>query len=146
MAFEVPACNDFDNGLLRKILLSLPSISTGGGGGDVTGPAGAVDGNIAIFDGATGKIIEDSGVAISSITTGLQSGSQAIGAGVDTISVVFPVAFTAVPDVVVSISRPVAEGLIDVNIDEASITVAGFTASLGATTPTANFRLKWFAH
>lgn len=33
----------------------------GGGGGDVTGPASSVDGNIVVFDGLTGKILEDSG-------------------------------------------------------------------------------------
>jgi hypothetical protein len=32
-----------------------------GGGGDVVGPAGATDGHVALFDGATGKIIKDGG-------------------------------------------------------------------------------------
>lgn len=145
MPIEIPGCNDSERELLFKILLSLPEIVPSGGG-DVFGPGSSSNGDIAIFVGASGKIIADSGVNISDVTLGLQSGSQAIGAGVDTIAVVFPTPFTAVPDVVVSISRPVAEGLIDVNIDEASITVAGFTASLGATTPSANFRLKWMAH
>jgi len=76
----------------------------------------------------------------------VQSGSQAIGSGVDTISVVFPVAYSGVPDVVISISRPVAENLIQANIDEASITTTGFTASLSATTGTANYRIKWMAN
>lgn len=118
----------------------------GAAGGDVTGPAGAVDGDIVIFDGNTGTVIEDSGINISEITTGLQSGSQVIGAGVDTISVVFPTPFTSIPDVVATMSRPAAEPLVELNIDEASITVAGFTASLGAITPSANYRLKWMAH
>ncbi|WP_136617075.1 DUF2793 domain-containing protein [Mesorhizobium sp. 10.2.3] len=39
--------------------------SGGGGSGDVVGPAGAVNNNIALFDLATGKIIKDSGVALS---------------------------------------------------------------------------------
>lgn len=34
--------------------------------GDVAGPAGATDGNIASFDGATGKLLQDSGVGITS--------------------------------------------------------------------------------
>lgn len=146
MAIPTPNCNDGPNELLRKILLGLPEISGGGGTGDVVGPAGAVDGNIAIFDGVTGKLIEDSGINISQINTTLQSGSQNIGAAVDTISVVFPVAFVALPDVVLTISRPAAEDLIYVNIDDASLTVAGFTASLSATTGSANYKLKWFAN
>ena len=31
------------------------------GGGDVVGPAGAVDGHLAVFDTATGKLIKDGG-------------------------------------------------------------------------------------
>lgn len=42
----------------------------GGGSGDVVGPASSVDNNIATFDGATGKLIQDSGVAIASLVTG----------------------------------------------------------------------------
>lgn len=38
----------------------------GGAGGDVTGPAAAVDNNIAVFDGTTGKIIKDGGATIAS--------------------------------------------------------------------------------
>lgn len=37
---------------------------TGGGTGDVVGPAGATDGDIALFNGATGKIVKDSGITI----------------------------------------------------------------------------------
>ena len=44
-------------------------IPSGGGGGDVEGPASATDGNIATFDGTTGKLIKDSGVAVSSVIT-----------------------------------------------------------------------------
>lgn len=114
---------------------------------DVVGPAVAVDNDIALFDGATGKLIKDSGVLISSVVTNttLQSGSQAIGSGVDTISVVFGTVFASPPVVISTISRPSAEGIILVNIDEASITVAGFTASLTGLTGSANYRLKWMA-
>ena len=45
----------------------------GGGGGDVTGPAGAVDNNIATFDLDTGKIIKDSGVSITQVPVLLSS-------------------------------------------------------------------------
>jgi hypothetical protein len=41
--------------------------STPSGGGDVVGPASAVDNRIAVFDGTTGKLIKDGGVTISEI-------------------------------------------------------------------------------
>ena len=37
----------------------------GGGTGDVTGPASATDGNVMVFNGATGKAIKDGGHALS---------------------------------------------------------------------------------
>ena len=40
-----------------------------GGTGDVTGPASAVDGNLAVFDGTTGKVIKDSGIAAADVIT-----------------------------------------------------------------------------
>jgi hypothetical protein len=40
-----------------------------GGGGDVVGPASAVDNNIATFDGTTGKLIQDGGTTIADINT-----------------------------------------------------------------------------
>jgi len=141
MAIQTPSCCDSEWQLLFKILQSLPDI------GDVTGPDSATDNNIAVFDGATGKLIKDSGVSIFDVitTSDLQSGSTDIGNGVDTISVVFGTAFSGVPAVVVSISRPAGEDMISVNLDEASITAAGFTASLGATTASANYKIKWMA-
>src|SRR5689334_16366289 len=41
--------------------------SIGDGNGDVQGPNSSIDGNIAIFDGNTGKLIADSGVNIAAI-------------------------------------------------------------------------------
>lgn len=43
------------------------TIPIGSATGDVLGPDESVDGNIAIFDGATGKIIADSGVPINQV-------------------------------------------------------------------------------
>ena len=40
---------------------------TAAGGGDVVGPAGATGNNIVTFDGATGKLIQDSGSSIASL-------------------------------------------------------------------------------
>lgn len=39
----------------------------GPGGGDVSGPASAVDGNLASFDETTGKLIQDSGIAAANV-------------------------------------------------------------------------------
>lgn len=41
------------------------AISTAGGG-DVSGPGSSTDGNVALFDGATGKILKDASVGLSS--------------------------------------------------------------------------------
>lgn len=41
--------------------------SGGSGSGDVAGPASAVNNNLAAFDGTTGKLIKDGGVAASSL-------------------------------------------------------------------------------
>jgi len=46
--------------------------ATGVGTGDVVGPAVAVANNVAIFNGTTGKIIKDSGLALSGSNTGDQ--------------------------------------------------------------------------
>ena len=49
------------------------SVGGGGGGGglgDVVGPASAVNNQVAFFDGATGKLIKDSGLTLSGSNTG----------------------------------------------------------------------------
>ncbi|MCP4930241.1 MAG: hypothetical protein GY918_14405, partial [Gammaproteobacteria bacterium] len=47
--------------------LSLPTWDVIAGSGDVVGPASAVSGNIPSYDGATGKLIGDSGVVAADI-------------------------------------------------------------------------------
>jgi len=42
-------------------------VEEGAGNGDVVGPASAVDSNLAAFDGTTGKLIKDAGVAAGDI-------------------------------------------------------------------------------
>lgn len=54
---------------------------TGGGTGDVMGPASATDNAVARFDGTTGKLIQDSAVIIAD-TTGNISGAQQLTLGV----------------------------------------------------------------
>jgi len=47
--------------------IAKTQVNTGGGSGDVVGPAGAADGNVAVFDTATGKKIKDGGRALASM-------------------------------------------------------------------------------
>lgn len=53
-------------------------ISGGGGSGDVTGPASSTDNAIARFNGATGKIIQNSAVTVDD--TGIVAGASISGA------------------------------------------------------------------
>lgn len=193
MAVPEPGCCDGPNELLRKILLGLAEIDTGGGGGnsiivqdegvqltaavaqfnfvgagvtatavgnnvtvtipaggtgDVVGPAVAVNNNIVTFDGVTGKLIKDSGVAISSLITSanLQSGAQAIPVATTTQAVVFPTAFASAPHVVCSMSRPAGGVAIQLNINSNTIATTGFSVRLSAATPDGTYILQWMAH
>ena len=64
---------------LGQLKLNGTDISGGGGGGDVVGPVSAVDGNLVIFDGTTGKIIKDQGVALNSIIDDIDNFQTDIG-------------------------------------------------------------------
>lgn len=53
---------------------------TGSGTGDVVGPASATSGNIVTFNGATGKLVQDSGVAaVSMVSTSAGAGDAGKG-------------------------------------------------------------------
>lgn len=47
--------------------IDLPITGGGGGSGDVVGPSSAVDEDIAVFDGTTGKLIKDGGMTIAQV-------------------------------------------------------------------------------
>jgi len=60
------------NDLVEKIHADFDALNaalSALGYGDMFGPAGAVDGNLASFNGATGKIIKDSGYKASDFST-----------------------------------------------------------------------------
>lgn len=60
---------DRANGTIKWV----PVAGVGGGGtGDVTGPGSATNNHVAVFDGATGKLIKDSGFPLSGNNTGDQ--------------------------------------------------------------------------
>lgn len=54
---------------------------TSAGTGDVTGPGSATDGNLAAFDGAGGKTIKDSLIAMADVSTVLGYVDQDVGSG-----------------------------------------------------------------
>ena len=56
-----------------------PAQALATGTGDVVGPASAVDGNVAIFDGTTGKLLEDSGKALPAGDLVGTSATQTLG-------------------------------------------------------------------
>lgn len=55
------------DGEVLKLVGGFPSWEPDATGGDVVGPASAVDGNLASYDGTTGKLIADSGIAVSEV-------------------------------------------------------------------------------
>lgn len=57
----------------RKLAMGLQAQIDALGTGNVTGPASATANNVAIFNGTTGKIIKDSGLALSGTNTGDQT-------------------------------------------------------------------------
>lgn len=78
-------------------------------------------------------------------TSNAVMGEQSIGIGVDFVDVVFAVPFASAPHVVASISRPAGQFLIEMNVNQDSITAAGFRAELSATTPTTDFVIHYVA-
>lgn len=64
-----------------RLDFGLPRGTNGTGTGDVVGPAGAVNDSIAIFDGATGKLLKVGGVAGDAAykNTGTSAGTVAAG-------------------------------------------------------------------
>ena len=76
---------------------AAPPGGGGSGSGDVVGPASATDDNLATYDGATGKLIQDSGVGIAAVNantakvtnathTGEVTGSGALSVDVSAIT------------------------------------------------------------
>lgn len=57
------------SGNASEFLNGTGAFSAAAGSGDVSGPASSTDGNVTLFNGATGKIIEDGGIASARIPT-----------------------------------------------------------------------------
>lgn len=57
-----------DGYVLSVVNKKFVLVAAGDGSGDVVGPTGAVDENIAVFDGVTGKLLKDSGINISALS------------------------------------------------------------------------------
>lgn len=71
------------NSLLGSGDLVIAGGGGGGGGGDVVGPASATDGAVALFDGATGKLLKVAGKGLSTedYTTAEKSKLAGVAAG-----------------------------------------------------------------
>lgn len=61
------------------VLAPVSLFGSASGAGDVTGPAGAATDNIAVFNGATGKIIKDGGQSIASLFAPIEQHITAAG-------------------------------------------------------------------
>lgn len=86
-ALNVPASGDA--GPAEVVLGNDSRLGGGGGSGDVVGPASAVDGDLALFDGITGKLIKSGGALATSVRsvalTGLSLATSAVIAATDTV-------------------------------------------------------------
>ena len=96
--------------------------------GDVVGPVVAVDENVAIFDGVTGKLLQDSGVRL---IAGSGAGSFEFGAGAD--------ADTGTDNIVIGDSAVISGGISGATLIGAQATVStnfgfalGFSADVNA--------------
>jgi len=67
---------DPDGDAQKLAIWAARRVAGSSGSGDVTGPGSAVDGDIAVFDGVTGKKIKDSGVAIDDLVQGPASATD----------------------------------------------------------------------
>lgn len=65
------------------------SAAGGSGSGDVVGPASSTDGNVALFDGITGKLLKDGGsfgaLVRAVVLTGLSTATSTVIAATDTV-------------------------------------------------------------
>lgn len=60
-----------DGQFLKRVGSSIIGSAGGSGAGNVTGPAGAVSGNLSAFADATGLVIKDAGISPASITAAI---------------------------------------------------------------------------
>ena len=64
---------------IDAVITTVPTARAGGGIGDVVGPGSSTDGHLAVFDGATGKLVKDGGAVPSgggsTVTINAQTGT-----------------------------------------------------------------------
>jgi hypothetical protein len=122
------------------------SLVAGAPGGDVSGPAVAVSGNLASYSGTTGKVIADSGLAVSNIATIDQAKTEFFSFAVSdettnlttgTAKLTFrmPFAFT-LSAVRASLSTASSSGLVTIDINENGISVFSTGLTIDATEKT----------
>lgn len=75
----------------------------------------------------------------------IKRGSTAITSGTGSVAVTFASPFAVAPKVTAVVSKPSGGDQVFATIDEATITVNGFTAYLSADAPAAGYKLHWIA-
>ncbi len=111
--------------------------------GAVVGPAAATDGHVALFDGATGKLIKDSGLTLSGANTGDQtsvSGNAGTATALQTARTIGGVSFDGTAD----ITQPFDMGGFYPGIPTASAKVLRVPIARAVTFP-ANFAGSYFS-
>jgi hypothetical protein len=97
-----------------------------GGGGDVVGPASATDNAITRYDGATGKLIQNSGITIADGATGTLAGSNS-----------GDVTLAGTPDYLTLSGQVITRGLVDLAADvTGNLPVAHLNSGTGASAST----------
>ena len=77
----IGVCNEVglsDGSTSGSLVERVTDLEAAGGLGDVVGPASSVDDRLVTFDGVTGKLIQDSGVAIGAIAAAQSTADAAI--------------------------------------------------------------------
>lgn len=88
----------------------LQQLLSGAAGGDVVGPASSTDNAVARFDGATGKLLQNSGITIADGATGTLAGSNS-----------GDVTLAGTPDYLTISNQVITRGLIDLTTDVSGV-------------------------
>jgi hypothetical protein len=114
--------------------------STPAGGGDVVGPASAVDDRVATFDGTTGKLIQDGGTTVAvlrqqALVVACSDETTALTTGVAKVTFRMPYAMT-LTGVKASVTTAPTGAVLTVDINEGGTTILSTKLTIDATEKT----------